>query len=204
MKLFIVVDGMDGAGKGEVINRLQTYLYSKDKRIRLLVTREPTSGRYGKEIREILANDKDPMAAAEKCLELYIKDREDHISRIIKPFIDNAEGDEINVVLCDRYYYSTIAFQKAQGIDINRLVELNKGFIRPDISFILDIEPETAIKRIEGRPMEKFESKEFMAKIRDNFLQMEAITKDNIKIIDASRSKEEVFNKIKEEIDKAI
>ena len=76
-------------------------------------------------------------------------------------------------MLCDRYYYSTIAFQGAQGIDINGLIIKNKKFRKPDMAFILDVEPSLALKRIEYREKEKFEHLQFMKKIRVNFLSFQ-------------------------------
>src|SRR3989344_1572095 len=138
--LFIVFDGLDGSGKGLMIKKLEEYLKNKGKRV--AVTKEPTEGKYGKEIKEILTKDNDPKKNAEKCLGLYIKDRQEHVKEITGLL----KG---NIVICDRYYYSTMAFQHTQGIPLNRTIELNEDFIKPDIAFILDLEPETAMERIE-------------------------------------------------------
>jgi len=78
--LFIVLDGMDGSGKSEAIKLLRDYL-SKNDKYNVLVTREPTDVKYGKEIREILANDKDPKINSNMLLELFIKDREEHLKK---------------------------------------------------------------------------------------------------------------------------
>ena len=85
--VFIVLDGMDGSGKSEMVKLLHNYLFSKNKKYRILTTREPTNGIYGKEIRKILAKEKDPKLNAEKLLELFIKDREEHVNRVIIPFL---------------------------------------------------------------------------------------------------------------------
>ena len=199
--IFIVLDGLDGSGKGEMINRLHNYLFSKSKDYKILSTREPSSGKYGKEIRELLKTEKDPKANAENFLDLYIKDREDHLKETILPFLNSATN--INIVIWDRYYYSTIAFQHTQGIELNKVIELNKDFKQPDIAFILDLPPEIALERIgnRGKQKEKFEQLEFMQTLRKNFLELKQHITDNIKIIDASKTKEEVFNQIKKEID---
>jgi len=203
-RIFIVIDGMDGTGKSEILMMLHNYLFSKDKSFRILTTREPTNSTYGKEIREILAREKDPKANAEKILNLFVRDREEHVDKIISPFLKNAEGDEVNIVLCDRYYYSTIAFQETQGIELDILIEKNKKFLKPNIAFILDVKPEIALERIKKREKEKFEQLEFMNALRDKFLELPKVLDDNIKIIDASEEIGKVFEQIKTEVDKIL
>ena len=201
--LFIVLDGMDGSGKSEMVKLLHNYIFSKSKSYRILTTREPTSGRYGKEIRQILASDKDPKENAEKLLGLFIKDRQEHVNDSIIPFLKKSNGD-VNIVLCDRYYYSTIAFQAVQGLDMKMLIEKNKKFLKPDIAFIMDLKPKIALERIKKRKKEKFENIDFMRNLRGKFLQLPKILKDNIKIIDASKGVHEVFEDIKKEVDKML
>lgn len=194
--LFIVLEGIDGSGKGEMMKRLEQH-YSK--KYKVLATGEPTDGRYGKEIRKLLKEETDPLSNKEKLLELYIKDREEHLKNQIIPFLKDGQG---KILFCDRYYYSTIVYQNAQGIPINDLIESNKLFKKPDICFILDAPAELALKRIIDRGKEeKFEQLEFMKKLRKRFLELKSRLNDKIMIIDASKRKEEVFDKLKQEID---
>lgn len=203
--LFIVLDGMDGAGKGEMVSKLHSYLFAKDKRYSILTTREPTFGRYGAEIREILKKDNDPKENAEKLFLLYVKDRGEHLNNLIEPFLAKTSNG-INIVLCDRYYYSTIAFQHAQGLPMDRVIEANKRFRMPDICFILDLPPKVALERITDsrKTREKFEKQEFMETLRKNFLSLREFLKDNIVVIDASKDIDFVFEQLKEEIDKIL
>ena len=119
------------------------------------------------------------------------------------PFLKKSNGN-VNIVLCDRYYYSTIAFQAVQGLDMGTLIEKNKNFLKPDVAFIMDLSPEIALERIKRREMEKFENIDFMRSLRGRFLQLPKILKDNIKIIDASKEADEVFEDIKKEVDKML
>jgi len=201
--VFIVLDGLDGSGKSKMVKLLHDYLLESGK-YNVLMTREPTDGRYGKEIRNILANESDPNINGKRMLELFIKDREDHLKNTIIPFLNKTNGKQANVVICDRYYYSTTAFQATQGLDIKMLIEINKGFLKPEIAFILDIKPEIALERINERKKEKFEKLEFMNRLREKFFEMPKLLNDNIKIIDASKSAEEVFEDIKKEVNKII
>ena len=200
--IFIVIDGMDGSGKSDIVKVLHDYL-SKDNKLRVLTTREPTGGKYGREIRGILENESDPSINSERMLELFIKDREEHLRNTIIPFLNKSNG-LANVVISDRYYYSTIAFQATQGLDLKMLIEINKEFLKPDIAFIMDIDPEIALERIKTRKKEKFERIEFMNKLRGKFLGLPEFLNDNIKIVDASRAKNEVFDDIKKEVDIAL
>lgn len=199
--LFIVIDGMDGSGKGEQIKKLSEYLISKGYNV--LKTFEPTNGKYGKKIREMLKEHKDPMSDADEMLDLYCKDREDHLKNLIEPFLK--EGDN-KVVISDRYYHSTIAFQSAQGVPIQKIIEMNKDFRKPDLMLILDLEPDVSLQRIgkRGNGKEKFEQKQFMIKLRMNFLSLPKTLDENIKVIDASKTIGEVFEQIKKEIDKLL
>jgi len=202
--VFIVVDGLDGSGKSEIVKMLHNYLFSKNKKYRIMTTREPTNGKYGAKIRKMLAKEKDPFSSSKKLVDMFVKDREDHLKKNVEPFLKTVNGHELNIAICDRYYYSTIAFQGAQGMDIKMLMRKNKKFRKPDLAIILDVEPSIALKRIEYRKKEKFEQLEFMKKIRKNFLRMPRMLKDNIKIINSSKSLKNVFANVKKEVNNVL
>lgn len=202
--VFIVVDGIDGSGKSEIVKMLHNYLFSKHKKHRILTTREPTHGKYGSRIRKMLREEKNPESSSKKLLSLFVKDRQEHLKITIEPFLKNSGKNETNIVICDRYYYSTIAFQSAQGLNIKELISKNRHFRKPDIALILDVNPSVALERIGHRKKEKFEQLEFMKKIRANFLKLPKLLKDNIKIIDSNKSLNVVFESIKKEVDKML
>ena len=151
----------------------------------------------------MLANETDPIQSKDELTELFVKDRKEHLEKTIIPFLNSTEEDT-NIVICDRYYYSTISFQGAQGIEIQELIEKNKDFLKPDITFILDVEPDVALKRIEYRKKEKFEQLGFMKKIRENFLKLPEMLEDQIMIVNSNKPIKEVFNQIKKEVEKVI
>jgi dTMP kinase len=198
--IFIVVDGMDGSGKTELIKHLHNHLFSKDKRFKILTTREPSNGPFGQKIRKLLLEDKDPQENADELLGLFVKDREDHLKRTIMPFLSE-EGDGCNIVLCDRYYYSTLAFQQTQGLPFDRIFAMNRDFQKPDIAFILDVDPKSALKRISGRVKEKFENLAFMERLRKEFLLMKDQLGDNIVVIDANKTAAKVFEEVRKKVD---
>ena len=202
--IFVVVDGLDGSGKSEIIKMLHNHLFSRHKKYRLLATREPTNGKYGKQIRKMLKKEKNPEVSGKKLMNLFLKDRQEHLKKTIEPFLKNLSKNELNIVLCDRYYYSTIAFQGAQGLNIKDLIGKNKKFRKPDVVFILDVEPSIALERIAYRKKEKFEQLEFMKKIRQNFLKLPKLLNDNIKIIDSNKKLDDVFEDIKKEVGKML
>ena len=202
--MFIVVDGIDGSGKSEIIKMLHNHLFSKHKKHRILTTREPTNGSYGKQIRAMLKNEKNPESSSTKLMDLFIKDRQQHVKNTIEPFLKKSTSHELNIVLCDRYYYSTIAFQGAQGLNIKELIGKNKKFRKPDIAFILDVGPSVALERIKHRQKEKFEQLEFMEKIRHNFLRLPKLLNENIKIIDSSKPLKGVFEDVRIEVDRML
>ena len=144
------------------------------------------------------------MSDADKLMDLFIKDRQDHINGLIRPFMKKDFGN-VSIVLCDRYYYSTIAYQHAQGIEISKLIKMNQKFLKPDLAIILDLHPETALRRIsKERSVEKFEKIEFMKELRKIFNPLPQVMDDNITIIDTSGSEEETFAQIKRQVDKLI
>ncbi|MDO8740933.1 MAG: dTMP kinase [Candidatus Woesearchaeota archaeon] len=200
--IFIVFDGMDGTGKSTNLYKSAEYIFEKTKQYtHLLLTREPTYSPYGQELRKMLREEKDPLKNAKMCFELFIKDRKHHVDNMIAPALKSGQ-----IVLMDRYKYSNIAFQQTQGIDKKELIEANAKFIVPDLIIILDLDPEASLARIKNRSeTEKFENLEFMKKLRHNFLNLKKdLPNENIVIIDASKSREEVFNEIKKELDKVL
>lgn len=202
--LFIVVDGIDGSGKSELVKLLHNYLLSKHKNYMILVTREPTNGAYGARVRQILIEEKSPQDSSNELMELLMKDRQEHLENAIEPFLGGASRHKMHIVLCDRYYYSTISFQAAQGIDMKGIIAKNRKFRKPDIAFILDVEPSVALERIKAREKEKFEQLGFMKKVRENFLKLPKLLNDSIKIIDASKKADKVFEEVKEEVDRLL
>jgi dTMP kinase len=158
--MFIVLEGIDGCGKTKQIINLVNFFYREDKYNHVVVTREPYKKR---EIREILKIEESPNEKVEQLTYLFIEDRKEHIKDIIIPSLNKSF-----IVLCDRYKYSTICYQSAQGFSIERFLDMHKFMPVPDFVFVLDVDVKTALERLakdSSRKREnKFEQKIFLKK----------------------------------------
>ncbi len=183
--LLIVFEGIDGSGKTTLSKMFYSYLLDKGQAVTWF--REPSDSPWGQKIRE-LANHKDSIPIEEE-LEYFIKDREWNVSHNILPNLENKK-----TVILDRYYFSTACYQGARGFDMGKIIEQNKQFAPPpDIVFLIDVDVETALDRIQrNRDQEAklFEKREFLQKVRDNYLKLK---EPNIQVIDGTLPVDQVF-----------
>lgn len=157
----IVLEGIDGAGKTTIGRFLCEQLDLR--KIPCSFTREPTDGKYGRQLRErIRRGDLSP----EEELYLFVKDRKEHVENFILP-----EKNKGKIVVCDRYYISNCAYQGARGMDPKKILELNSTFPPPDLIVFLDIEPEMALRR-KHELFTHFENREFLEKVREIYLKI--------------------------------
>lgn len=194
---FIVIDGLDGCGKGTQAKLLANYIFDRDKKNHIFITREPYNSEHYAEIRRLLKEGVNPEDNAELLAELFVKDRRAH-AELISSFLNRG----IHIV-CDRYKYSTFAYQQAQGIALEKLIEMHKGILTPDLAIILDVLVDVILKRIvkDGNRdyKEVFEQKDFQEKLREIFLSLPAaLPNEKIVFIDGNKSVAEVFKSIKE------
>lgn len=161
--LFIVLEGPDGSGKSTHSKLLANYLESKG--LEVVTTAEPTKGPIGQKIREIL-NGKEHVSA-EELTQLFTEDRKEHVDTLIIPALESGK-----TVICDRFYYSTIAYQSAQGVHEDWISEMNSFVPEPDLVIVLEIDPEEADTRMVGRTREVFEYIEFQTKVQQNLLRL--------------------------------
>lgn len=150
----ITFEGTEGAGKTVASKLLQKWLESEG--FKVLWTREPTDSRIGVLIEDIL---KMKVKVAEEALPLlFAADRADHTQRVIVPAINAG-----HIVLCDRYIYSSLAYQRrgmTRAFPKKWLQEINFYILKPDLVFFLDIEPEKGLKRI-GKGQRIYDDKFF-------------------------------------------
>ncbi len=184
---FIVIEGIDGTGKSTQAKRLGEWFRSLGREV--VLSYEPTHGQWGKQLRDSMTQGRLP---ADEELELFIKDRKQHIATLIQPALDAG-----NVVILDRYYFSTMAYQGARGFDPQTIRERNEAFApQPDLLLILDLDIDTAHRRIgvRGDNANEFEQREILTKCREIFLSLKH--EDFAEVIDANAGMDEVTQKI--------
>ena len=203
MGKFIVFEGIDGAGKSTQIARLAENLKAAGRRV--LVTAEPTDSVTGKMLRAALSG-KEERTPCEMAA-LFVLDRIFHnVSRGgIVELLDSGYD-----VICDRYYYSSLAYQGSET-DFEWVKRMNLDcpeIRRPDLCIFLDIEPEVSLKRIASSraSTEIYEKRELLEKFRNRFLYVFDMLKDreNIAIVDASQPREKVAELVFEAVEKHL
>ncbi|MBT7241449.1 MAG: dTMP kinase [Candidatus Diapherotrites archaeon] len=204
---FIAFDGLPGSGKGTQIKKAFGYIFDKSKKYdNILVTDEPTNGPYGLKVRELFKKQKNVNDLKEEIFQTFIDDRAWHIENVILPALEKDF-----VVLCDRYKYSSIAYQTVQGTNFEKVFAAHKDFLAPDLALIFDVSPEEGFKRIHSADDEKrvqsdnFRELDFIKSIRTYFLDLpNKLPNENIKIIDANKSIGDVFSQIKVQLDTSL
>lgn len=159
----IVFEGIDGAGKSTQARMLRRKLKARGRESVSL--REPTRGRFGRELRA-KAKTAGSLTPDEE-LALFLKDRRENVARNIRPALRAGK-----TVILDRYYFSTIAYQGARGLDPARIRTVNERFApKPDLVFILDIGPAAGLSRIAGRKSRDmlFEREAYLRRVRRLF-----------------------------------
>ena len=184
--MLINLEGIDGCGKSTQSQFLIEEFEKNNEKTILL--KEPTNGKYGKKLWEMLKGKR--KATTEEILELFVMDRKEHVNEKIRPAL--AEG---KIVLMDRYYYSTMAYQAAAGIDVSRIRKDNKFAPKPDIVLIFDLPADLAMKRVRGHSVaDVFEKEEHLEKVRKAYLNLE--NDPLVRIVDATRTPETIFEEV--------
>ena len=185
--ILIVLEGIDGAGKSTqaeiLMNRLQERGYD------VAYFREPSEGKWGQEIKKKAAHP-DSLSPEEE-LDLFLKDRKENVEKNLRPALEKKK-----IVILDRYYFSTIAYQGAKGIDQERIRRVNEEFVvEPDLVFFLDVDPREGLYRIKNRKKKDrlFEQAEYLVKVREIFRSFRG---ERFIHIDASKPKKEISAEI--------
>ena len=196
--LFITFEGADGCGKTTQLNMLAEYL--TEKGFDVVVTREPGAKGLGEKLREILLNYEG--VVSDRCEAfLFLADRAQHVDVIVKPAV--ALG---KIVLCDRHTDSTVAYQGyGRGQDIDRINLLNNiatDGMKPDLTFVFDIDVETSQQRV-GSEKDRMESAgmDFHNRVRQGYLKLAENEPNRIKVIDAKKSIPDIHDEVVEIIE---
>lgn len=198
---FITFEGGEGAGKTSLIISLHAALIEKGYEV--MQTRAPGGTEPGKVIRELLLHPTEPVVP-EAELFLYLADRAQHVSKVIRPALSQGK-----VVLCDRYNDSTVAYQGgARGFGLDRVESLchfATGGLTPNLTIYLDLDPEIGMERIKKAQATKdqieAEDLSFHRKIRQTFREIAKKHPARFRILDATAPKETVFEQALKLID---
>ena len=185
--LLFVFEGIDGTGKSTQAKLLHKNL--DETGYDVVCFREPSDSHWGQKIRGKAAFP-DSLTPEEE-FELFVKDRKENVSRNLIPALEANK-----IVILDRYYFSTIAYQGAKGINPDRIRRENESFAPfPDLIFVFDLEPIEGLRRTEGRGRrdELFEREDYLDEVRIIFKKFQG---DRFIHIDASESIEEIRAKI--------
>ncbi len=190
---FIVLEGIDGCGKSTQIDLLTAALRARGRSV--TTTREPTDGATGKHLREVLSGRVNCSAAEQTAL--FVLDRIEH--NLAPDGIEAAlaRGED---VVCDRYYYSTLAYQ-GSVCDYEWVRHMNCAcpeIRHPDLCIFLDLPPAVSLERISarGEAKEIFEKEETLTLVRATFLKVFASLNDRVAVIDAQGSPDEVAARV--------
>ena len=212
--LFITFEGLEGCGKTTQAKMLFDFLIKQ--KIPSIYTKEPGGTKIGDKIRKILLDQKNDGMDYKTEMLLFLASRAENVRLIILPALEEGK-----VVISDRFYDSTTAYQGyGRGIDLKIVKHLNSlvvGKAIPDLTFILDIDPYEGLRRSasfgnlhEMRFEEEFlnkkiiEGKLFLERVRHGYYQLSREETGRVKIIDANRNKEDIYNEIVEIVNKKI
>jgi len=198
---FVSFEGIEGCGKTTQITLLSEYL--KKHSIAHTITREPGGTAVGEGIRKILLNSETIRLTAASELLLFYASRSQNIQEKIKPALERNE-----IVICDRYYHASMAYQGyGRGIPldfIRKLTDLVCDPYRPDLTFLLDIEPEIGLARARARNHGRIENEdrfeaedlEFYNRVREGYLEL-ASEDERIQLLYAGRPIETVHRHVR-------
>lgn len=194
---FIVIEGLDGSGKSAQVDLVIDYLKNQGKDI--VVTKEPTTdSEAGRKIKQALR--KEIIVEPLELQGLYVQDRKEHLENKVIPALKEGK-----FVVSSRYAFSTFAYGYSDGLDVDLLIKMNDNFLLPDLTIIVDVSPESCVKRIESRGEEKelFEQKEKLTKVNEIYKKTPQMF-ENVAMVNGENPIPQVFEEIKKIINEKI
>ena len=192
----IAFEGIDGSGKSTQLQRLEAHLRSSSRDV--VSTREPTDGPIGRRIRAMARSGEriDPQQE----LQWFVDDRREHVASVIGPAL--AEG---RIVLCDRYFLSSVAYQGARGLDPEEILTASEtAFPQPALALIFEVDPKLGLERVGARgsaPEPGFEEIAFLTRVAEIFRRLD---RSYIEHIDASPDPEVVCERMVETVERRL
>jgi dTMP kinase len=194
---FFVIEGLDGSGKSAQVDLAIDYLKEIGKDV--VVTKEPTmDSEAGRKIKQALK--KEIFVEPLELQGLYVQDRKEHLENKVIPALKEGK-----FVVSSRYAFSTFAYGYSDGLDVDLLIKMNDNFLLPDLTVIVDVSPDSCVKRIETRGEEKelFEQKEKLIKVNEIYKKTPQMF-ENVFMVNGENPIEEVFEDIKKIINEKI
>lgn len=198
--MFITFEGIEGSGKSTALTLLAEHL--QDRGYSVLCTREPGGSSLGRKLRALLLDARNDNLRSKAELFLFLADRAQHVSEVIRPALDEGQ-----IVLCDRYVDSTLAYQGfGRGMDTDQLITVNDlaiGGLWPHLTLLLDLPIHDGLVRAGKRNQEEgiaitegrfeSESQEFHHRVRAGYTQLAAENPERFAIVDATLPPDEVL-----------
>lgn len=198
---FITIEGPEGSGKSTQARLLAQWLEKKN--LQVLLTREPGGCSIGKKIRQIILDPAHTNLAPLTEAMLYAADRAQHVAEELKPALKEGK-----IIVCDRYSDSYLAYQGyGRGLplaEIQYLDNLAAGVVKPDLTILLDVPPETGFVRVTKRqlPFDRMEqqTKAFHQRVYQGYLSIAAANPKRVCLIDGTQSLEKVAADIQQKV----
>jgi len=184
----VSIEGIDGCGKTTHVRLLAGWLRSRGHKV--VVTDEPTDGMIGRIIKRELRGELKLSVAAEALL--FAADRVQHIAELIRPELKAGK-----IVITERYFYSSLAYQSARGLSMSWVENINRAAIKPNLAILIDLPAEAALRRIKrSRKLDKFEMDlQLQRRVRANYLRIARLK--GLKVVDGVRPVDEVQDDIR-------
>lgn len=200
---FITLEGPDGSGKSTILNLLNQYFIKED--IPHIITREPGGTEIGEDIRHIIISTDNGKMKAETEALLFAAARGQHVQEKIKPSLDKGIH-----VLCDRFLLSSLAYQgygRNLGVeDVKYINEFATKGLQPDLILFFHVDPEVTLLRktsTGGDRLEK-EGNDYHNRVYNGYMELIKLFPQNVKIIDATKTIEEVLDQTIVQINKIL
>ena len=192
---FVVIEGIGASGKDTQVELLGRYL--KEKKVKVLVTREHTRDTPTGILIEKILKKQEEQINPEALQLLFISDRRNHFTKVIEPALNEGK-----LVIGNRFYAVNVAYSAEEWRE--KFLRINQMVVkRPDLVIIIDIPPKVAIERMNKRgDHDIFDKLETMQQCREGYLWYAKNSGDKCILVDGSGTREEVFGRILEEINK--
>jgi len=195
--VFVALEGGEGAGKSTQARELATWLRSEGYDV--LLTHEPGDTKVGQKLRKIVLDPSTGDISDRTEALLYAADKAEHVDRVVAPALARGE-----VVITDRYVDSTLAYQGAgrdlADREVEKVARWATGDLRPHLTVLLDLAPQTGLTRFEERDRIEAESLEFHERVREAFLRLASSHSEHYLVVDARRPVAEIAAVVRERL----